>query len=457
HGGGAQLTESLKNPGLFTTLGDGRVAITGGIRDSGTLTSSGISDPKDHTYEIYDPLNNVYQQNPVARYLSTQLWYGPGLNGDSGSKLGEYPRCHVIAEGNGPTSDGYLFVSHQFKGHGTNTGDRSAKVDIKVHPETWTSPAVWSTSSAYSGTGFRRSKGTSTLWPNLGVSLVAENTVVRLGGTLQSISDAANEVVTKSVEACLASGGGGAWTALPSLNNARQWPDLVLLADGSLFVVGGAANIQVGVAPNDNDPIPVMNAEILVPGNSTWNAQPNMFSSRLYHSTALLLPSAKVMTGGGEYGWLWIWKPGGRAADFQVFVPPYLEVAQPRLVITQVPTGLIAFSKTGQQFTTFRVYYTTPDGSLPDRVVLTAPGSVTHHFDTQQRYVELVIQGMGEDATGLYVDVYPPLRTGDNGTPIGSHAVPGYYMLFLLANPQSTTTPRSCLGVPSEAAWIQLG
>ncbi|MCB9920132.1 MAG: hypothetical protein H6832_17155 [Planctomycetes bacterium] len=289
-----------------TTLGDGRMAITGGIRDSGTLTSSGVSDPKDHTYEIYDPTLNSYQLNSVARYGSTQLFYGPGLNGDMGSKLGEYPRSHVIAEGNPSASPsyGYVFVSHQFKSHGTNTGDRSAKVDIEINPETWTSPATWSTSSAYSGTGFRRNKGASTLWPNLGVSLIAENTVVRLGGTLQSIATPSNEVVTASVEACLASGGGSAWTALPSLNNARQWPDLVLLADGSLFVVGGASNIQQ-FPPNPNDPTPVMASEILVPGNSVWNVQPNMYSSRLYHSTALLLPSAKVMTGGGEFGWLW--------------------------------------------------------------------------------------------------------------------------------------------------------
>jgi len=175
-----------------------------------------------------------------------------------------------------------------------------------------------------------------------------------------------------------------------------------------------------------------------------------MTSSRLYHSAAATLPNCKVISSGGEFGWLWGPLPGGRSWDFQVFVPPYLNNAEPRLSVVSVPTGPIQFLNS-QMPATFRVYFQTLDGILPSKVVLLAPASTTHHSDMRQRFVELVVQGTGSDAGGTYIDVYPPLRTGDNTLPIGSHAVPGYYMLFLLKDVPSQTW----LGVPSDAAWVQ--
>jgi len=103
---------------------------------------------------------------------------------------------------------------------------------------------------------------------------------------------------------------------------------------------------------------------------------------------------------------------------------------------------------------TFRIYFNSPDGIVPSKVALVAPGSTTHHSDMHQRWVELVVQGTGSDASGLYTDVYPPLRTGNNSVPIGSHAVPGFYMVFLLKDVPSSGP--SWLAVPSDAAWVQL-
>ena len=77
-----------------------------------------------------------------------------------------------------------------------------------------------------------------------------------------------------------------------------------------------------------------------------------------------------------------------------------------------------------------------------------APGSITHHTDMHARYVELDIDQ----------DVLPPDPPPTNPmiffkTPADSkHAPKGYYMLFLITNPQGTF-PK---GTPSTATWVKL-
>ena len=77
------------------------------------------------------------------------------------------------------------------------------------------------------------------------------------------------------------------------------------------------------------------------------------------------------------------------------------------------------------------------------KVVLMAPGAVTHHFDPNQRYVECVTV---QSFAGL-IRFRPPMAMGDQSLPYNSHAPKGYYMLFLVTNEN----------LPSqEAKWVQL-
>jgi hypothetical protein len=87
------------------------------------------------------------------------------------------------------------------------------------------------------------------------------------------------------------------------------------------------------------------------------------------------------------------------------------------------------------------VTYDTSDASedYVEKVVLIRPGSVTHHFDFEQRTIALA----------QVTNPPPPFGTitFQTSAPFDkNHAPPGYYMLFLVTN----------TGVPSLASWVRL-
>jgi hypothetical protein len=144
----------------------------------------------------------------------------------------------------------------------------------------------------------------------------------------------------------------------------------------------------------------------------------------LYHSTAILLPDGRVMTAGtDEASNIEPYKKSELRAEF--FSPPYL-FRGPRPVISSAPDA---------------VHYASPfDVSTPDAAniasaALIRPSAVTHSFNMEQRFVGLAIQS--RTAAGLTLAAPPH----------GNIAPPGYYMLFLVNEK----------GVPSMAAWIQVG
>jgi hypothetical protein len=75
-----------------------------------------------------------------------------------------------------------------------------------------------------------------------------------------------------------------------------------------------------------------------------------------------------------------------------------------------------------------------PLGVAVERVVLTAPGSVTHHSDMHQRYVELKVQV--NNGNEVQLDI----------TDVEAMAPRGLYMMWLVTN----------TGVPSNAMWVLL-
>jgi hypothetical protein len=98
----------------------------------------------------------------------------------------------------------------------------------------------------------------------------------------------------------------------------------------------------------------------------------------------------------------------------------------PRPVLTVAPAA-VAFGATYN--------IGTPDSNGVDSVVLIRPVAVTHHTVAGQRFVKLTITAR----TATQVSVRAPAN--------GNLAPPGFYLLFIVkAN-----------GVPSEAAWQQLG
>jgi hypothetical protein len=148
---------------------------------------------------------------------------------------------------------------------------------------------------------------------------------------------------------------------------------------------------------------------------------------RLYHSTAILLPDATVLSSGGN-------PDGGNHVDWdhdpneemrlEIFSPPYL-FRGPRPVISAAPDhctyGQTISIKSAQA------------GNIR-WASLIRPCVTTHSFDGSQRLIDLEINSR---AGGVVSATVP---TNPNLTP------PGWYMLFLVDND----------GVPSLANWIRV-
>ena len=154
--------------------------------------------------------------------------------------------------------------------------------------------------------------------------------------------------------------------------------------------------------------------------------------SRLYHSTALLLPDATVVSMGSNPGARGSYEPA-----IEIYTPPYLYDSSDHLITTKRPqitsqpfTAPLAYN------TPFQVSYTS--SAAIASAVLVRPGSVTHSFNMEQRLIGLCGATSPCSALSNTLNLTTP--------PNGNIAPPGYYMLFLIDS----------AGVPSVATFIQL-
>ncbi|KAJ3563332.1 hypothetical protein NPX13_g8239 [Xylaria arbuscula] len=83
-------------------------------------------------------------------------------------------------------------------------------------------------------------------------------------------------------------------TKLPSMKYARAFHNSALLPDGTVLVIGG----QSYPVPF-TDTTPAFPAELFDPKTKTWSTLASIAVPRTYHSIALLLPDATVLSGGG--------------------------------------------------------------------------------------------------------------------------------------------------------------
>ena len=209
---------------------------------------------------------------------------------------------------------------------------------------------------------------------------------------------------------------------------ARENHNLTLLPTGDILATGGRA---VG----EDSSTCQRNPQIWDVTAASWN-NPNNADSlvadpnpRNYHSAAILLPDARVLTSGGEG------KLNDKRFTTSVYEPPYLfrsdDSYASRPALQDGPETL----PYGSTFT-----YTVPDSTLLSQITSMAvirPGSVTHSFDQNQRYVPLGFVARSNPARLL---VQAPANANT--------APPGEYMLFVVAN-LGTDAPH----VPSLAKW----
>ncbi len=218
------------------------------------------------------------------------------------------------------------------------------------------------------------------------------------------------------------------WRPSPSML-ARKDHNLVLMPDGKTLVVGGT-----------NGP-PVRRPQIWDPdaagGTGSWSpttgaaALVEQSLRRGYHSTAILLPDARVLSAGSDY-----------ETQAEIFCPPYLfkndgtSAHALRPAISGTPTSL-----------SYRKVFTvcTPDPARITRVCLIRAGATTHGFDENQRYVPLEFTVAPGSPPRLFVTA--PASPDS--------APPGYYMLFLTGAHDAVTTI-TYPDLPSIAKWVRL-
>ena len=84
-----------------------------------------------------------------------------------------------------------------------------------------------------------------------------------------------------------------AYTEGPPLGLRRMHLNTVLLPDRTVFVSGGSLK-------QESEPLARLQAELYEPDTDAWRLMATATVPRLYHSTALLLPDARVVAAGGN-------------------------------------------------------------------------------------------------------------------------------------------------------------
>jgi galactose oxidase len=202
-----------------------------------------------------------------------------------------------------------------------------------------------------------------------------------------------------------------AWKGGESMEFARRHHNATLLPDGTILVTGGTSGSGQPHPFNDLSK-PVKVPELWDPGTGKWTKLAEEEKPRLYHSTAVLLPDARVLSaGGGEYR-----LPNGHQNDdkdtlrnAQIFSPPYLFRGD-RPKISSAPEAV----KYGD---TFEVG--TPEPEKVGQVNWIRLPSVTHSLNMNQR-----INFLNFTTGDAKLKVTAPAD--------GKACPPGHYMLFVL-------------------------
>ena len=337
----------------LTMLGDGKAIVLGGSENN---ESAFVETP-----EIFDPVAKTWTRLNAANM-----------------SIGQYPMVYLLA-------DGRLVQS------GTTEAATVTRT-LNIATQTWT-----------------------TIDSRL---LDAGSSVMYLPGRIMKSGSSSNDGATPNADSLATTyvlnmnDASPAWRQTQSMANTRTFHNLTSLADGTVLVTSGSrkkseTNLNTGV----------VQAELWSPVTETWTTMAPAQKARIYHSTAILLPDARVaVSGSGNIA------GGTDQTNLEIYSPPYLfKGARP--TITSVPAQV----KYGTPFVV-----QTPDADSISAVNLLRPGAATHNFDEDQRFVPVTFSVV---AGGVQIN-----------TPSNQNLVPpGYYMVFLVNN----------AGVPSVAKFVR--
>lgn len=270
--------------------------------------------------------------------------------------------------------------------------------------------------------------------------------LIKCGGTDNASPGVATNLTTsKSMALGIAS---PAWklAAEGGMVHGRGDHNVNLLPTGEVIVTGGTGRVDDADSDSENDS-PRKQPEIWDPaylnGNEVgyWygarsGSQQLAASSvtRSHHSSSVLLPDGRILTGGGQDGHL---DAVRRAAD--QYSPPHLFLPG-----TAPDTALRPRLLGAQDHITYATAVASFKVACPQTVVeacLIRPGASTHGFNQDNRYISLTLSPT-EPQTGHRVTLLAPANA--------NIAPPGNYLLFVLRDDGGRK-------VPSIARWVNVG
>jgi len=163
-------------------------------------------------------------------------------------------------------------------------------------------------------------------------------------------------------------------TPAAPMNFPRALSNAVTLPNGEVLVIGGNT-----VAKIFSDEGSVFPAEIYNPATNTWRIVDSISIPRNYHSTALLMKDARVLSaGGGACGAVC----AANHLDGQIFSPPYLFDANGDLASRPQLSNVASQISVGNQITV------TASSDTESFSVVRLSGT-THHLNTDQRFLPI--------------------------------------------------------------------
>jgi hypothetical protein len=253
---------------------------------------------------------------------------------------------------------------------------------------------------------------------NYGSAVMIDARVLTMGGGGSTAT--CSTPLTRTAEIIDLNVASPAWRSVGSMAYPRRQLNATILPDATVLVTGGTSACGFS-----NESGSVFAAERWNPTSEQWTTLASMHAKRVYHSAAILLPDARVLSAGGGDN-------AGSTNQFsaEIFTPPYLfkQDGTPALRPTYSldATDLLY----NQSFTV-----NTPDAARIAKVTLIRLSAVTHAFNQSQQLNTL---GFTAQSDGQHLTVTTPATR--------NLAPPGPYMLFLVDN----------LGVPSVAQIVFL-
>ncbi|MDQ2986875.1 MAG: DUF1929 domain-containing protein [Armatimonadota bacterium] len=184
------------------------------------------------------------------------------------------------------------------------------------------------------------------------------------------------------------------WTQKTNMNHARLDFNLVLLPDGTAMAVGGSTK------HSDVNTI-VRTPEIYDLTTNTWTDVANHSTAfRGYHSSAALMPDGRVVLAGADLN---------ATPSAEIYTPTYCTNGTRPNIVTAPDVIQVGVSDG---------FPITVNDAAVNGACLIALGSMTHGWDSNQRYIPLTVNGTGTSKSLSGV-------TSVTQTPLG------WYMLFV--------------------------